>query len=290
MRRLAVYLAVTFGLSWTLFFCAGVASGAFSQGIESSSIMVGLVALSMFFPLIGAVAANLACPAPERIDLCLRPRIIGNVGYYLAAWLVPAAITLLGCIVFFVAFPQLFDTSMMSYLASLGDAGAAFDTDTLPLIIAATAVSSVLLAPFINMIPAFGEEAGWRGMLFPTLAEMMPQRAAALVSGVIWGLWHAPIIAMGHNYGMGYPGFPVLGIVAMTLACTALSCCLSYLRARTESVWPCALAHGAVNACANFGVLFCVIGRDVFGPSPLGLVAGIPLFILGAICLMRLPR
>lgn len=24
------------------------------------------------------------------------------------------------------------------------------------------------------------------------------------ITGVIWGLWHAPAIVMGHNYGMGY--------------------------------------------------------------------------------------
>jgi membrane protease YdiL (CAAX protease family) len=44
--------------------------------------------------------------------------------------------------------------------------------------------------------PAFGEELGWRGMLFPTLADFTSERSAALVSGVIWGLWHAPAIAI----------------------------------------------------------------------------------------------
>ena len=83
---------------------------------------------------------------------------------------------------------------------------------------------SLVIAPFINVIPAFGEELGWRGMLYPTLAERMSERMAALATGVIWGLWHAPAIAMGHNYGMGYAGFPVVGIRTMTLLCTALSC------------------------------------------------------------------
>ena len=30
--------------------------------------------------------------------------------------------------------------------------------------------------------------------------------------GLTWGLWHAPITMMGHNYGRGYPGFPFTGI------------------------------------------------------------------------------
>ena len=104
------------------------------------------------------------------------------------------------------------------------------------------------------MMPAFGEELGWRGMLYPTLAERMSKRSAALVTGIIWGLWHAPAIAMGHNYGMGYAGFPVDGILTMTLLSAAMSCWLSLLRTQTDSVWPSALAHGAFNAVANVGV------------------------------------
>ena len=140
------------------------------------------------------------------------------------------------------------------------------------------------------MIPAFGEELGWRGMLFPTLAERIPERNAALATGIIWGLWHAPAIAMGHNYGMGYAGFPVTGILAMTLLCTAMSCWLCHLRQRTGSVWPCALAHGSFNAVANLGLLYCTVGQTLLGPTPLGLVAGIPLIALGVYSWLRLPH
>ena len=96
---------------------------------------------------------------------------------------------------------------------------------------------------------------------------------------------------MGHNYGMGYAGFPFAGILTMTLTCTAMACWLSYLRTKSGSVWPCALAHGAFNAVANTGLMFSTCGSTLFGPSPLGLVAGIPLIILGAFCWLRLtPR
>jgi hypothetical protein len=87
---------------------------------------------------------------------------------------------------------------------------------------------------------------------------------------------------------MGYEGFPVAGILTMTLLCTAMSCWLSLLRARSGSVWPCALAHGAFNAIANVGVVFCSAGQTLFGPSPLGLVAGIPLMAIGVFCWIRL--
>ena len=297
MKRLVIYLVVTFGLTWGLLIPAGFALATFENGENSSTLMIGLIALSMFFPLVGALVSNFSCKPEERINLAIKPNIGENLQSYLIAWFMPAAIILVGDIVFFVLNPQWFDPSMQSYLEiTIAAAGESADDmiaqmPPTPVLFAVMLASALTVAPFINMIPAFGEELGWRGMLFPTLAERMSPRSAALVSGIIWGLWHAPAIAMGHNYGMGYAGFPFAGILAMTLTCTAMACWLSYLRTKSGSVWPCALAHGAFNAVANTGLMFSTCGSTLFGPSPLGLVAGIPLIILGAFCWLRLtPR
>ena len=294
MKRLVIYLAITFALSWGLLIPAGFVLGTFANGETSSPLIMGLIALSMFFPLAGALIANFACRPEDRIDLGWRPLVGQNVRTYLIAWFAPAVIALIGCVLFFAVNPQWFDPTMRSYLETVASAaGQSADEligqmPPLPVVFIATLAASLTIAPFINMIPAFGEELGWRGMLYPTLAERMSTRAAALVTGVIWGLWHAPVIAMGHNYGMGYAGFPVAGILTMTLACTAMSCWLCLFRQRSGSVWPCALAHGAFNAIANIGVAFCAVGQTLFGPSSLGLVAGIPLLVLGAFCFTRL--
>ena len=296
MKRLGIYLVITFGLTWGLLIPVGFALDTFESGESSSMIMVGLITASMFFPFVGALVANFACKPEERIDLGWRPLIGHNIRNYLIAWFLPAGITLLGCVVFFAANPQWFDPTMRSYIDSTA-ATMGIPADELmgqmppmPVLIVALLFSALTYAPFINMIPAFGEELGWRGMLFPTLAERMSARSAALASGVIWGLWHAPAIAMGHNYGMGYPGFPVAGILTMTLLCTAMACWLSCLRIRSGSVWPCALAHGAFNAVTNIGLVFCACGQTLFGPSALGLVAGIPLIVIGIVSWLRLDR
>ena len=266
MKRVVIYLVVTFGLTWGLLIPAGFLLGTFENGETSSLIMIGLIALSMFFPLAGALIAHFACRPEDRIDLGWRPRVKQNVRNYLIAWFLPAAIALLGCVVFFAANPHLFDPTMRTYIeSSAASAGLASDTlasqmPPIPILIGATLAASLIIAPFINMIPAFGEELGWRGMLFPTLAELMSERSAALITGVL----------------------------TMTLLCTAMSCWLSLLRTRSGSVWPCALAHGAFNAAANIGVVFCSVGQTLFGPSPLGLVAGIPLMAIGVFCWFRL--
>lgn len=286
-RRLVIYLVVTFGLTWGLWIPAGIATGSFAQGLGSSVLMVALTTLGMFCPLVGALAANAACGRAERLDLGLRPQIEGHVRPYLAAWFLPTVVTLAGCVVFFAVYPQLFDPSA-SYFAEAARASGYADGSQVPLLLATQLATAILIVPFINMIPALGEEAGWRGMLFPTLCERLSSRAAALVVGVVWGLWHAPITMMGHNFGMGYPGFPVLGILSMVVFCTSLSLCLSYLRMRTGSVWSCALAHGALNGIAGVGVYFCLDGVILTGPSPAGIVAGIPLMALAVLCWTRL--
>ena len=294
MKRLAIYLIITFGLTWGLLIPAGFALGTFENGEASSTIMIALIAISMFFPTLGALAAHFASKPEERINLAYKPRIKENVRFYLLAWFAPAVLTLLGIVLFFAINPQLFDPTMMTYLESTAAAaGVPLEEITagmpdVRIVLLAVVFASLTYAPFINMIPAFGEELGWRGMLFPTLCERMSQRAAVLVSGVIWGLWHAPVIAMGHNYGMGYAGFPIAGILTMIVACTALGSMMCYLRMKTGSVWPCALAHGAVNAIANIGVIFCTAGASILGPSPLGLVAGIPMIVLGVVCWLRM--
>lgn len=294
MKRLFTYLAITFGLTWGTLIPAGIALGTFEHGEASSPVMIALIAVSMFFPLVGAFVVNHACKPEERIDLGLKPQVARNRQHYLVAWFVPAALAVLGCAVFFALNPQWFDPTMASFAESTATAAgtspeqlAGQASPSGPMLVA-TILFALVIAPFVNMVPSLGEEVGWRGMLFPTLAEHLSERTAALVSGVIWGLWHAPAIAMGHNYGMSYPGFPLMGILIMTLLCTAMGCWLAYLRLQTESVWPCALAHGAFNAVANIGLVFCSCGQTPWGPSPLGLVAGIPLLVLGGICLLRL--
>lgn len=293
-KRLITYLAVTFALTWGLLIPAGFALGTYANGETSSMAMVGLIALSMFFPLIGALVANFACKPEERIYLGWKPLVNQNIRNYLIAWFAPAGIALLGYVAFFALNPHLFDPTVQSYIQSIAaTAGLSAeellaDQPPMHIMVAAILFSAITYAPFINMVPAFGEEIGWRGMLFPTLCELMSPRAAALISGVVWGVWHAPAIAMGHNYGMAYPGFPWMGIMTMTVTCTAMACWLSYLRMRSGSVWPCALAHGSFNAIANVGVMFCATGQTLAGPSPLGYIAGIPLLALGIACWLKL--
>ena len=90
--------------------------------------------------------------------------------------------------------------------------------------------------------------------------------------GVIWGLWHAPLTIIGHNYGVGYPGWPFAGIAAMCVFCTALGIFLTYVTVRTGSCLAAAVGHGAINAFVSAGIMFSLTGGNPFvGPMPVGL-------------------
>jgi membrane protease YdiL (CAAX protease family) len=100
-------------------------------------------------------------------------------------------------------------------------------------------VQSVLLAPILFIAIAFGEEYGWRGYLQGELMKMGRVRGTLLV-GVIWGVWHWPIILMGWSY----PGYPLAGLALTALFTTGLAVVLGYAVLRSGSVLLAAYLHG----------------------------------------------
>ena len=278
-----LFLVAAFALDWVGWIIAGAQSGWVID--ESSGIWGPLLAVSMFGPLASAVIVRVT--RKTAVDAGWRPRIKGGVRWYMLALAIPPALTLAGSAVYFLFFSGDFDPEASRFSAA-AIAQLGVGTDQVPAIFAIQVANAVIFAPFINMLLAIGEEAGWRGFLYPALRERMPRSRAAIITGVVWGLWHAPVIAMGYNYGTDYLGFPVLGIVAMTIFCMAFGTFLCFLRERSGSVWPCALAHGSLNAVAGLGMWFSRSAGGILGPMPLGLLGCIPVVLLAVWQLGRL--
>ena len=151
-------------------------------------------------------------------------------------------------------------------------------------VLAAVLLAQGLLAGLtINGLFAFGEEYGWRGVLADELRPLGRLRAN-LLTGVLWGLWHAPIIILlGHNYGVEW-GWGVLLMVAWT---TPLSFLLSWVRERSGSVIAPAVLHGAYNGTIGFFSL-TIIGGSLFVALPMGLLMALVLTVV-AVLLWRMP-
>lgn len=278
-----LFLVAAFALDWVGWIIAGAQSGWVID--ESSGIWGPLLAVSMFGPLASAVIVRVT--RKTAVDAGWRPRIKGGVRWYMLALAIPPALTLAGSAVYFLFFSGDFDPEASRFSAA-AIAQLGVGSDQVPAIFAIQVANAVIFAPFINMLLAIGEEAGWRGFLYPAMREQMPRRRAAILTGAAWGLWHAPLIAMGYNYGSDYLGFPVSGIVAMTIFCMAFGTFLCFLRERSGSVWPCALAHGSLNAVAGLGMWFSRSAGGTLGPMPLGLLGCIPVVLLALWLLGRL--
>jgi membrane protease YdiL (CAAX protease family) len=110
----------------------------------------------------------------------------------------------------------------------------------------------------VNAVAAFGEELGWRGFLQRELAGLGFWKSAGLI-GLIWGVWHAPLILQGHNY----PEHPVAGVAMMTLWCILLSPVMSYIRLRAKSVLAAAIFHGTLNGTVGLAILLVQGGNDL---------------------------
>lgn len=98
--------------------------------------------------------------------------------------------------------------------------------------------------------------------MMPKLIKLIGLPKAIIVGGVIWGLWHAPLTCVGHNFGTDYPGFPYVGIMLMCIDCTLTGVMLTYITIKAESVWPAAIMHAVNNG--NPAILKNFINQEVF--------------------------
>ncbi len=129
----------------------------------------------------------------------------------------------------------------------------------------------------INGLFAFGEEYGWRGVLMDLLKPLGGVKAN-LLTGVMWGLWHAPVILLGYNYGAAR-GW---GVLMMCLVMTPLSFILWRAREFSRSVVAPAIIHGAFNGFAGF-FLFLTLGRSTLVAVPVGIAGALALTLVAAI-------
>lgn len=97
---------------------------------------------------------------------------------------------------------------------------------------------------YASLTVSLTEEIGWRGYLLPHLTEL-GNRRALLLSGLLHGLWHLPVILLTSLY---HPvGSRWIVVPMFLVAVTALGVFYGWMRLRTGSIWPAVLAHSAHN-------------------------------------------
>lgn len=277
-RHLTIYLLVTFALSWFFQIVAGmfVTIDFGLPKLVAKQVFSVLLLPAMFGPLIGVwVARGHLRQIGWRIHFTAK-----QWSYYLLAWLAPTVLTISGATLYFLVQPGSFSDSAVHLPKELLGQLHAQGIST-PAFLAIQIAQAIILAPFINMFVALGEEVGWRGFLSPILVERFGRRGL-LYGGVIWGIWHWPIMVFGYEYGTDYPGFPILGWLIFLVFTIGAGIILSWLYQKTGSIWAPALMHGGINALATIPPLFLTSSYDNaqwLGPTVVGLIGGLPLLI-----------
>jgi len=119
-------------------------------------------------------------------------------------------------------------------------------------------VNSLILGCTINAILAFGEELGWRGYLLKALQDKW-FLLVSLIIGFVWGVWHFPLILLGHNY----PQHPVAGVGMMVIFCLLLTPMMIYIVIKSKSMITAAIFHGVLNAISGISLMFLSGGNDL---------------------------
>ena len=284
-KRIVIYVALAYGLAWALWFA--VVYPMVNGGGLGTSMQLAIAA-GMFAPAIAAALTRLITKEGFK-DAWIKPRAFKKTWrYYVLAWFGPLVLVLAGAALYFLINPADFDPSMSYVIQAMREQAEAMgvemniDDEAIRLTQIAS-LATLVIAPAINAVTCFGEEWGWRGYLLPHLLERFSIIPTLLISGIIWGIWHAPITLIGHNYGLGYAGYPFTGIAAMCLFCIVLGVFMSYITLRTGSCLPAVFAHGMVNGSAAAGIIFSATGGNPFvGPAPTGILGG-AFFIVAAI-------
>lgn len=103
----------------------------------------------------------------------------------------------------------------------------------------------MLFVLFISsIITATGEEIGWRGFLLPQMTKLWNVKTAVIVSGLIWAIWHFPLMVAG-LYKPGTPLWYQLSV--FTIEIIAITAIMAIVRLRSKSVWPAIILHASHN-------------------------------------------
>lgn len=244
---LLVFLLLTFGLTWLLEI--GLLR-RLSYGNAPYQIWIISV---MFVPALCAFLVRRFVEREGFADAGLR---WGRGRYYLWAWLAPIGLGLVAGVISVALRQAEYDPYLTELLVKITAQAPAMKIPPLPTLRFYLIAAGLTQAVVMNLLPCFGEEFGWRGYLLMRLRPLGTWRALTL-SGLIWGLWHAPIILQGHNY----PDHPQLGVLLMIGFCVLLSIIFGWLRLASGSVFTAAVAHASVNGPALLPFLF-MRGRD----------------------------
>lgn len=290
-KKIYIYLLLSFGISWTV--AAAMKLLHIELGSISATVLLGLLYM----------------PGPA-IATFITQKLIYKEGFQSYGWsfdkkalkwlfLTPLFfLALIGLTFVFIgifgnthvieSFGQLdftqenFDRQFMQLIQDKVDvSNVKLPSLSATLMFGVFILQGILAGATVNVPFMFGEELGWRGLMLKETQSLGFIRSALLI-GLVWGLWHLPIILMGHNY----PSNPYAGVLMMCVFTISLCPLFAYVRLKTKTILGPCLLHGMINATGALFVLYVANGNDFFSSIAgwagvlSGLLIGVLIYVL----------
>jgi membrane protease YdiL (CAAX protease family) len=152
-------------------------------------------------------------------------------------------------------------------------------------------LAPVLLSGFaVQIVPrmlfSLSEEWAWRGYLEPRFVILnIPDLQRYLIVGILWGIWHFPLIL-----STDYTSVPILiFLLLFMIGIFFLTIIYGQMRKSSGSVWPAVLMHGMANA-VGFAILegnTIAFNNELFGNIVPGSVTTTLVYGLIAFMILR---
>lgn len=269
-KRLIIFLLLAFAISWIPAIILNCTVG-YHEWFETYK-MPFFALIVLFGPAIANVLTRIITHEGWH-DSLLHLKLKGNIKYYIIAVFSVIAVAVAEGVL----------TTIIYGGGDFSDIGGGMSGMQL--------IGNVLLT--ISLIPlmafnTFGEEFGWRGYMNQKMEPLLGTAGTVIVGGIIWGLWHAELTVVGHNFGTEYEGYPWLGILSMCIYCTFIGMGLMWLTKKTGSIYPAAIMHASNNfGAVSIGRLFISgVPEDYTLTITDNLIISIPAYILGLVFLI----
>jgi len=258
-KKIGLFIILNFGISWLI----GILGILFGIKALSTSYFY-LAVIYMFIPAISAIIVKKFIYKEEIIKYFGLSFKINK--WFFIAWIMPLLIAF-GSLFIALLFSDInFSSNMVGFLSKYKEILSPNQFSQLQNQLLSSNIPVGILISFqailagltVNALAGLGEELGWRGFLQKELFSLGFWRSSFLI-GFIWGIWHTPLILMGHNY----PNNPYLGIVLMTLLGIFLGPVFSFFRLKAKSVIAAAISHGTFNASLSLSTIFLKGGNEL---------------------------
>lgn len=229
-KAIIIFLVITLGLS-SIFYGLILNTGKLGSGY--GQFVTGL----MWCP---GIAAILTCTLLKR-KLSVLGWSWGERRYQLWSYALPFMYALIAyAIIWGFGFGGLYNITFVNDIAN------AFGWTQLPdgLTILLYVIITGAVGMVSSMASALGEEIGWRGFLVPEMSKTMSYTKTSLLTGIIWSLWHYPILLFA-DYNSGTPAW--YGLSCFTVMVISISFMMTWFRLKSNSLWPCVILHASHN-------------------------------------------